>query len=144
MSIEKLFSVEQETVDEGITVEIGNAANGEMMTCRVSFMSASGNSKYDKILARLSKPHRRKLASGSLDDETSRRLGLRAFVKAILLGWDNVIMKDDEPPLPFTEENAIMLLEKYPLFYEMLIGYASDVSLFQESDDEDDEAAAGN
>ena len=69
---------------------------------------------------------------------------MRAFVRTILKGWDNVIVEDGGAPLEFNEVNAVSLLTQLPELYEMLLENASDAALFKEATSDDNEELAKN
>lgn len=62
-------------------------------------------------LRRLSKPHKRRMESGNLPEETARRIYAEAMAGTLLVGWvaDDFIPVLGEP-VPFNEANAADLL----------------------------------
>ena len=133
VTIDSLFGLKQET----FPVKIAG------MTFHVAFMHQGANSKYSEKLAALSKPHRKAIAKGKLKPEVDKQLGVEAFCSTILVGWEDVVVSEGQPPVKYNFANAVSVMKGYPLLYEKLITEASDSDNFTEileGDQEGDEA----
>ena len=95
-----------------------------------------GNPKYTKLLAKLSRPHHRKLrgsrgASSDLENDLTKQ----AVAKTVLVGWRNL---DDEDgnPIPYSQEKALEIISDpaYIEVYNFVLATAGDFQAFREED----------
>lgn len=100
------------------------------------------NTKFDQLQTKFLKPYQRLIkanASAMTPEvlEIIKAATLKSFVGACLLGWENVISVEGNE-LPFSQENATMLLTKLPDLYNELLGRAQEISTFQREGIEDE------
>ncbi|UUV44528.1 tail assembly chaperone [Rhodobacter phage RcMotherGoose] len=139
MSLFDQFETNAEKEAEGVEVQYAPNKDGTIPTFILSRMGKS-NKKYAKALDKSSKPYARQLQLGTLAEETAEALFMGVFVKTVLKGWKNVRGRDGKD-LPFSPENAIMVLKALPDLYDDLQDKARSAALFRE---ETNEADAGN
>lgn len=90
--------------------------------------SAETTSYLELIEAKL-KPFRSAKRSGTFDHETRRRLSIEAIAEGVLLDWKGVNMGGK--PLPFTRDNAILVLSRVKEVLDFVSNSASDLSNFR-------------
>lgn len=151
MALRNKYGTDKKKVSDGVWSVIDEyEKNDEQVKARVrlSFMSAATNKKFEKEVARLSKPYRRQIANNTIDPTTNRQITIKAFTRTIIKDWENVILEEGGEALPFTEENVVMVMTELPELYDDLLQVASDRLVFgveaDDSDAEADEAAAKN
>ena len=139
-SIYKKFETNKERETKGITVEYHDEENPEAPPAKfVIARSGGSNAAYAKMLDVETKPLRRSLAAGTIPVATLQRVNRKCFVETCLLGWENVIGKDDKP-IPFSKAAAAALFEDLPDLAEDLMAQAANASLFRY----DEEVDSGN
>lgn len=139
-SIYKKFETNKERETKGITVEYHDDENPEAPPAKfVIARSGGSNAAYAKMLDVETKPLRRSLAAGTIPVATMQRISRKCFVETCLLGWENVIGKDNKP-IPFSKTAASQLFEDLPDLAEDLMAQASNASLFRY----DEEVDSGN
>jgi hypothetical protein len=98
-------------------------------------LARAGNRNYQKMVARLSRPHRHELRSGAegvLDSVITR-----AMSKTILLDWENIT--EYGKTIVYSQEEAFRLLSKHQGFREMIADMASDIENFRDEELEEGE-----
>ncbi|MDX9698647.1 MAG: hypothetical protein RBT55_03655 [Rhodocyclaceae bacterium] len=130
MSLYKLFKTDQNLETDGIFIEYGNASNGAPV--RIKIARAGGSNKgFSKALEKATRPYRKAIQSGLLDNATADRLYKDVFADTVVLGWENVEGPDGKA-LPFNRENVLKLFEDLPDLFADLREQASNVALFRE------------
>lgn len=120
MSIKARFGINKELAHNK-----GAACVIDEMTFFVTYHSPS-NRVWATIYDEIWKPHRVEPT-----EELTIELNRQAFVKGILLGWENVRESvNDETPLEFSQETALRLLTEYPELYSELNNFSYDRSNF--------------
>ena len=77
------------------------------------------NKRYSKALEAATRPYRRQIELGTMNNDTAETLFLGVFVDTVLKGWENV--KDaNGNELPFNKQNAVKLLTDLPDVYDRL------------------------
>lgn len=90
----------------------------------------AGNSKFQRTMARLQKPFRRKLERNEMDPADQKRILIQALGEAILLGWDGV--KDaSENDVPFSRDMAVKALSNDEGFREFVMETSMDMENFK-------------
>ena len=120
MSLYKQFATNTDKEIEGIEVQMTEAENedGSIPTFVVSRMGKS-NKRYSKALEAATRPYRRQIELGTMNNDTAETLFLGVFVDTVLKGWENV--KDaNGNELPFNKQNAVKLLTDLPDVYDRL------------------------
>lgn len=100
-------------------------------TITLAFAGAS-NSEYQREMERLFK---RAKHSAKTTEQKRRQVMIPAFVNVIFKGWANFVDEVDgkEVPLPSNKTNAEKLFIDDKLFFEMLVGLATDEDEYDDS-----------
>ena len=114
-------------------------ATGGEKPARFRIARAGGsNRKYGRILDAKTKPVRRLMEIGALDDVVSDRLHAEVYAESVILGWEDVT-DEQGADLPFTKENCVKLLLDLPDLFRDLRSMATSLALFRaEVDREED------
>jgi len=111
---------------EGVWENIGGDA--ELL------IAAWENPEYMKALRSIPRSLRRRLEAGRITPEEDQKLMAKIMAQTVLLGWKNVTYKGKD--LPYTQENAEMVLVKVPRFYSLVVELAQDEQRFLLSEKE--------
>ncbi len=112
MSLYKIFRTDEAAEREGVWLEYATA-DGKP-PARIKIARAGGsNARYGRVFEAKTKPYRRQMQLGTLDDKTSERLYAELYAETVVLAWENV---EDEQgaKLPFTRENVVKILTDLP------------------------------
>ena len=120
MSLYKQFATNSEKETEGVKIEFHEATNddGSIPTFVVSRMGKS-NKRYSKALEAATRPYRRQIELGTMNNDKAEEIFLGVFVDTVLKGWKNV-RDEDGKPLEFTKAAAVKLFTDLPEVYERL------------------------
>jgi len=130
MSLYKLFKTDESLETDGIWIEYGTNEKGEPI--RIKIARAGGhNSAFSKALEKATRPYRKAIQTGMLDNKTADRLYKEVFAETVVLDWINVEGPDGEPR-EFNKDNALKLFEDLPDLFADLREQASNVALFRE------------
>lgn len=110
-SIYELFGSDESLETKGIWHDFGDY--GRFLIAR----AGGSNKPYAKALERETRPLRRSLEAGAIDEERSRALLAKVFADTVVLGWEGVIGRDGEE-LPFDRDNCRKLLTDLPNLFE--------------------------
>ncbi len=99
----------------------------------------AGNIKFQRAMARLQRPFRRKIEKGDMDPVDQRNIIIQAMSEAILLGWKGVNGEDGQPA-EFSRESAQKFLKNDEPFRDFVMEYAMDMQNFKD----EEEAHEGN
>lgn len=132
MSLSKHFRTLKELEKKGIPVEYGENSKGKMMVFHLS-RAGGANLEYLAYLDVVTKPMRRQIDNGTVDNKILEGVLKKAFLEKCLKGWDNVEAewepttpqevtladgtvetRDVYPDLPFNRANAEKLYEYLP------------------------------
>lgn len=91
----------------------------------------ASNLVFQKELARLQAPHRRKIEEGKLDMEIQRTILCKAMAKGLVRDWDKVVNKAKEP-VPYSEAQCAQVLVKNTAFRQFVTDFAADLANFRE------------
>lgn len=130
MSLYKLFKTNQNLETDGIFIEYGTTPEGKPTRIKIA-RSGGANKAFSKALEKATRPHRKAIQNGLLDNATADRLFKDVFAETVVLGWENVEGPDGSP-LPFTRENALKLFDDLPDLFADLREQAGNVALFRE------------
>jgi hypothetical protein len=93
-----------------------------------------------KALEKRTKPIRRQLSAMSADAQA--KIILDVFARVCVKGWDTknedgdwvsgIAFVENQPLLPFSPENVVMVFTELPDMYEMLLGFASDANTYKD------------
>lgn len=99
------------------------------------------NFEYERYKKSLVKPHRRSIDKDKLDPEIELDIMIKAFCKCILVGWENLPVREnfDElvaagnlPIIPYSFEAACDVMKAAPELYKLLVELAEDPQNFGE------------
>jgi len=136
MSLRKQFGTDAKMESEGVEVQFGENQDGSIPTFRLA-RATKANKAYSKALERATRPHRRQIELGTMNNELAEKMFMGVFVDTLLLGWSNVKLSDvtgdeeSEGSAPFNRENALALLQALPDLYEDLQMKCNGASLFR-------------
>lgn len=151
MGLKKQFKTDKSLETRGIVIDYGDT--------RVTIARAGGaNKRFIRLLEAKTRPLRRAIASGILDNERSNAILREVYAKAVVLDWQENVGTAEEPKwekgiaaedagaegkdlLPVTEENVIRVFNNLPDMFADIQAQAQAGALFR---DELNEAAAGN
>ena len=141
MSLYKTFKTNESYETEGIWLEYGYLDDDESKPIRIKIARAGGQNKaFAKALEKATKPHRKALQAGMLDDRVADRLYKGVFAETVVLDWMNVTDPDGNL-LEFTQENVLKVFNDLPDLFVDLREQASSAALFR---DEIRQADLGN
>ena len=120
MSLYKQFATNTDKEIEGIEVQMTEAENedGSIPTFVVSRMGKS-NKRYSKALEAATRPYRRQIELGTMNNDKAEEIFLGVFVDTVLKGWKNV-RDESGADMPFTKQTAMKLFKDLPEVYERL------------------------
>lgn len=120
MSLYTQFAVDNKKESDGVKIEMFEAEN-EDGTVPAFFVSRMGksNKRYSKALESATRPYRRQIQLGTMNNEKAEEIFLEVFCDTVLMRWENVTGKDGKA-LPFNKQNAIGLFKDLPEVYERL------------------------
>lgn len=137
MSLAKQFATNSSKEIDGVAVQYGANEDGSIPEFIVSRM-AKTNKKYAKAIEAATRPYRRQIEIGTMDNDVAERLFMGVFADTVLKSWQNVKLSDvtgnpkDEGFAEFTKENAISLFKNLPEMYDDLQEKAKSASMFRE------------
>lgn len=122
------FDADITSVDTGVWAEFDGS----------SFLIAHiSNMKFQRALARLQQPHRRKIEAGTLDPQTNKNVLCQAMAEGILLDWKGVGSVAAKDEVPYTIENAVTALKKSTELRDFVSDFALNLSNFRQVEVED-------
>ena len=136
MSLHDQFETNASKEIEGVEIKYAPNKDKSVPTFIVCRMGAT-NKRYQKELDRVTKPYRRQMQLGTMDNTVAESLMMGVFIKTILKGWSGVQNKKGEE-IPFNEETATELFLQLPDLYEDLQAKAGSAALFREEALEDE------
>lgn len=112
--------------------------------------AGGSNKSFQKKMEQLTRPYRRAIATGTMEDEQAETLMRQAYAEDVILDWkvkqaDGSYLQGIEGPnkelLPFTPENVQATLQALPELFADIREQAGTMTLFREGLREE---AAGN
>lgn len=131
LDLSEEYDFDSDKENEGVWEDIGGGA-------RV-LVASSDCPKYREAFTNLSRNIRRKIDRNKLSEEEDAEIMSRIVGKTILLDWEGIY--DDGEEIPYSTQNAISLLKKYPKFRRDVSALAADENRYRI---EDTEQAAKN
>jgi hypothetical protein len=125
--VKKLFGTDSTKEQEGVWYDIAEGLR--MKIARI------GNPNYQKRFQALSKPYRRSIRRGTLSDEVAEKLLVQCLSETIVLNWEGV--EENGVEIPYSKDNAIMILTKYPELRNYVNDIANELEGFQEESNEE-------
>lgn len=118
------FDADLSQVDDGVWKEYDTSS------FRIAHIS---NLKFQRALARLQQPHKRKLQEGTLDPKINQDIVCRAMAEGVLLDWKDVKKRSGEL-VTYSTENALSLLKRDPSFRDWVTEVATNMANFREEE----------
>lgn len=119
-----IFDADLSSVDNGVWKSYENS---NFLVAHIS------NMKFQRALARLQQPHRRKLQEGTLDPKTNQAIVCEAMAEGILLGWKDVKTRKGDA-VEFNKDNALALLKRDPAFRDWVTDISTQIAHFREEE----------
>lgn len=113
MGLYDLFGTDHDLEENGFALEYGDATF-------IIARAGGANQKFQRCIEKKMRPYRASINSGTMHEDTSRKLLAEAYAQTIVLAWDGVTDKDGEA-LEFTKENVVKIFNDLPdLFTEII------------------------
>lgn len=87
-------------------------------------IAKSGTAKHVKIQERVFKPYKHQLNLPSFDSELRKDLMAQVAAEAILVGWDESIVDDNDKPIEYSVERAAQMLLDIPELTEFVTNFS--------------------
>jgi hypothetical protein len=142
MSMYELFKTDSALETEGVVINYGSF--------RVTLARAGGsNKKFARVLEAKTKPYKRAIDTGTMDNDRGLELLREVYAEAVILNWETKqqgkyvqgIESPDGELLPFTKENVLAVFNELPDLFMDLQEQANKAAVFRQSLREE---AAGN
>ena len=102
--------------------------------------AGGANTRFTKVLEAKTRPYRRQIDNGTIDNDLGNQLLIEAFSEAVVLGWSGVTDKAGKE-MKYSVANCVKLLTDLPDLFTELREEATRVANFR---NEEIEADAGN
>ena len=122
MGLYDLFGTDQDLEKEGFALEYGD-------TTFVIARAGGANQKYQRNVERKMRPYRSAINSGTMNEDTARKLMAEAYAETIILAWDGVTDREGNV-LEFTVENVTKVLMDLPDLFNEIISESSRIANF--------------
>jgi hypothetical protein len=132
--IRKLYGTNENKEIDGVWQDMGDGI--EVRIARI------GNPEYQKLFQRISKPHRKAIRRGTLKEDVAEKLMIECMAKTIVKDWKNIEV--DGKNLPFSVDNAIMILTEFKDLKEYINDFANEMEAFMQEDAEEAEEQLKN
>lgn len=134
--IYKTYGTDKSLEQNGILLDVGPGFKGLPATVRIA-RAGGANTAFTSLVEFKMKPYRRQIQNDMMDRKVADNLMREVYVKTVILGWEN--MTDAEGnELPFTEENALKVLEDLPDLWADIQQVSQKAALFREMEREAD------
>lgn len=122
-----IFDEKLASIDQGVWVKYEGS----------EFLVAhSSNLKFQRALARLQSPHRRKIDKGVMDPGEMKNILCRAIAEAILMDWKNVKSKSGDV-VAYDVEKGFQALRNSDEFRDFIQEFSTEIANFKESEEKD-------
>lgn len=118
------YKTDESRETKGVILDLGDA--GKYRIAR----AGGANQKFQKRLAAITKPYRRAIQTGNIDEKLADSLMAKVYAETVLLSWEDVTGEDGQP-LPFNVDNAVKLFTDLPDLFKDIRQTADDASLFR-------------
>lgn len=89
------------------------------------------NKKFQRALARLQQPHRKKMEQGTLDPIVNRDILAKAMSEGLILDWERVVDSKKED-VPYSKAAVEAALKADPEFRDWVSEYALNLANFRQ------------
>lgn len=132
-SVYEMFGTDAEKEKNGVEVDFG------------SFKFTVGragptNPRYVKALESRTRPHKRAIETGTIDQELAKQIDREAFVEGCMIGWEG-ITDEHNNVIPFSYDAAVKLFTDLPDLFLFIKEEAKKGDLFRRATNE---SIAGN
>ncbi len=129
-NIGRLFETDAQVETKGVIIDYGDF--------KVRIARAGGaNKKFERLLSRKTRPHRRAIATESMSDKLAESIMMEIYAETIMLDWEGVT-DDDGNVIPFSKDAVLALFKELPDFYRDIVEQSQKVALFRKTLQEDD------
>lgn len=129
MDIFKKYATDATLEKEGVWVDIGEGARVRV--------ARSDNPNFVKCLQSKAKPYRVQSRNRTLSDEVANKVLIETMAETILLDWDGI--QKDGKTLPYSKENAVLLLTDLKDFRRIITELADESETFRKQEMEESE-----
>ena len=95
----------------------------------------ANNNKFQRVMQRLQKPHRRKIERNEMDPAEMKSILIQALAEAVLLDWRKVVDASGNE-VPFSKELALKSLKYDEEFRDFVMEVSSDIANFKADEEE--------
>lgn len=130
MPLNKLFATDEDAEKKGIIIDYGD------FQVRIR-RSGGANKDFEKVLNRLTRPHRRAIQTDSIDPALADAISQEVFARTVVVDWEGHLDDDEngnpitEKEFPCTPENVMSMFKAYPDFYADIVEQARKTALFR-------------
>lgn len=89
--------------------------------------------RFQRELAKLQQPYRKKIDSGTMDPQVSKDLLCQAMAKGLLIDWKDVV-DGSQNSVPFSSEAAYKALSGSPEFREFVSDFSTNLENFRQEE----------
>ena len=107
VSIYDMFDTDREMERKGMIVDFGSA--GKVLIAR----AGGANSAFAKVFEFKTRPQRRLIDAGIMEEKLANELLMEAFAETVVLGWEGIKNREGKL-IPFNKKNAIELFTDLP------------------------------
>jgi len=126
MDFKKKFSMDTEAEIKGRWVNLDDTTS--------LLIARNNNARHRELFNIKIAPYRQAVGTGMLPEETAQRILIETMSETILLDWKGV--EDEGQEVPYSKENAVMLLTKYKEFRDFVSGAADNATAYKVTDQE--------
>lgn len=123
MDLDKVYGYDEDKANHGIWVDLVDGGK-----VRIGML---GTPEYQKAVMKHTRKYQAKIRLNKLTPEEMNEITVQAEADAVLLDWDEFVVNGQ--PFPYTRDNAVLLLRKYPRLKSEIEEYANDHERFQDS-----------
>jgi hypothetical protein len=136
MSLYKSFKADSTLEKTGVALLYGTNSKGASIEITIA-RAGGANKQYSKTLEHKTKPYRRMIQAGTMDQKVGEQIMREVYAETVILGWKNV-EDEDGNELEFTKENVVKVLNDLPDLFRDIQEQANSLAVFrQESLDEE-------
>ncbi len=121
LDLNRHFQLKEGADTTGVPIEIQDAK---------IWIRRSGNPSFIRALAQVQRQHATAVLRDELKDEEDLDLTVKLMAEHILVNWENIQVDGED--LPYSVENAEMVLRRFQLFREEISHRASNLATFRE------------
>lgn len=132
----KLFKTDENLEKDGVWLQYGETEDGQPIRIRIA-RAGGGNTKFAKELEKRTRPYRKALQNGTLDDKTADRIYKEVYAETVVLEWQNITDQDGNL-LDFSVENILKVFKDLPDLFRDIQEQSNNVAIFREEMRESD------